>query len=273
MFSQKDLTDVDYKLSYRLYEGGNKYLIMFHGFGQNLDIMNSLAEKLKPSYTVISIGLFFHEKNFYTSASKVISIEAWAVILDQILLAEKIERFELLGFSMGARFVVASLYMFYNRIDQVILIAPDGIYINFWYRLAMFSVASRKLFKYFLYHPQFLFRVSNILTRIGLIDDRITSFAASQMQNKEQIQQVYLSWLYFRKLKMDDDTLIRICKSENISVKMVFGTKDRIIRQKTVAKLIRKINADVLQIPATHSKLIQEISSYKDFSFLVTNRK
>jgi pimeloyl-ACP methyl ester carboxylesterase len=267
MFLQKDIIDVDYKLSYRLYEGGNKYLIMFHGFGQNLDIMNILAEQLTSSYTVISIGLFFHENNFYVSTSKIISIECWEGILNQILITEKVEQFELLGFSMGARFVVASLGTFHNRIDQIILIAPDGIYINFWYRLAMFNEVSRKLFKYFLYHPQFLFRISEILTEIGLVDDRITSFAASQMQNKEQIQQVYHSWLYFRKLKMDDDTLIRLCKSENISVKMIFGTKDRIIKQKTFSKFIKKINAEVIQIHTTHSKLIQELSTEKEIFF------
>ena len=273
MFLQKSIIQPNYQLSYRLYEGGNKYLIMFHGFGQNLDIMNGLAEKLTSSYTVISVGLFFHERNFYTSASNVISIKAWSGILSQILIAEKIERFELLGFSMGARFVVSSLYAFHNRIDQIILIAPDGIYINFWYRLAMFNAVSRKFFKYFLYHPQFLFRISKVLTGIGLIDDRITSFAASQMLTKEQIQQVYHSWLYFRKLNIDNCKLIHICRSSNISVKMIFGTKDRIIKQKTFKEFIKKINADVSEIHATHSKLIQELSTGKEISFLIANRK
>ena len=72
---------------------------MFYGFGQDSDALHKLAEKLLPYYTVLHIGLFFHEGNFYKDpVQKQISIEKWSYILNTILIRERLERFDMLGF-------------------------------------------------------------------------------------------------------------------------------------------------------------------------------
>jgi len=120
-------------------------------------------------------------------------------------------------------------------------------------------------------HSELILKISKIFSRLKLTDDRIAAFAVSQLQDREQILRVYHSWVYFRKLKMNARTFIEITHANSINVKMIFGTNDRIVRQKTFEHLIQRAHAAVLELHATHSRLSEQLNSDNVISFLISN--
>lgn len=51
-------------------------------------------------------------------------------ISESFLLNFGIEKFGLIGYSMGGRIVLVTMELMYQRINSVLLIAPDGLKIN-----------------------------------------------------------------------------------------------------------------------------------------------
>src|SRR5258708_7224352 len=136
------------KLFYYKYGVGQKAILLFHGFGQDHTAFNSWIEVLKGDYMVYSFDLFFHGDSVWTSSDPVEKAD-WKEIIELFLRKEKIVEFELSDCSMGGKFVLSPLESFPDRIKKIALIAPDGIKVNFWYRLATYPFLMRALFESF----------------------------------------------------------------------------------------------------------------------------
>lgn len=269
MFQKKELKTKGYTLSYEHYASDREYLFVFHGFGQSAAHFHALNERLQAYYSIISIDLFFHGSSSYAAGNKeYISINDWSELLKQLILCHSIKRFNVLGFSIGGRFAISALYAFHKNIDRIILIASDGLLSNFWYRLATGTALSRVIFKYIVLHPQFIVQISNLLVHLKLMDNRIIKFAHNQMQTVDQCKQVYRSWIYFRKLKMPISMFIECVQQNGITLKMIFGTKDRIVQERSFKKIIQQTGARVALLDTTHSRLAAALAQDKIIAFL-----
>jgi pimeloyl-ACP methyl ester carboxylesterase len=243
------------KLFYYKYGVGQKAILLFHGFGQDYTAFESWIEELKNDFTIYSFDLFLHGQS--TWAERPLEKEDWKNVMELFFQKEKINQFELAGFSMGGKFAFATLEAFPERIKRMVLIAPDGIKVNFWYRLATYPVAMRALFESFISKPNFFFSLARFLQSVRIIDKYLLRFVMLQMDTEEKRKRVYSTWIYFRHLKFEMRAIAELINQKNIALKIIVGRFDKVIPIKDMNRLLKHVPNGKLEILETgHNQLI-----------------
>lgn len=255
--------ETKFRLSSRLYGHGDKVIIAFHGFGQESSRYSVYEEWLGDRYTIHSFDLPFHGENQDRTFLPAITPDMLKDWFGDYLHSNDIRFFTTIGFSIGAKFALNLAHLFPDKTNRIILIAPDGLKINFWYHLATGNMVTRKIFKYVVDHPGFFFRFTDLMSTLKIIHPSVNRFAKSQMGEKQQRDKVYETWTKFRKMNIDIRKLGRIIRTHQISVEVILGEKDRIIRYKDLKPLLAHLpDAKVISIPSGHHKLIEESAEY-----------
>jgi pimeloyl-ACP methyl ester carboxylesterase len=256
------ISGTGFTLNYHLYKGGPKYLLAFHGFGQNSKAYLPLVEQLSNEYTILSFDLFFHG-NSHWNINEFLSKNKWASIINDVLIKHEINNFSMAGFSLGGKFALATIESFPNRIDEVFLMAPDGIETSTWYSLATYPFLFRQYFRSMIVKPRRFFRIVNTLKSFQLMDKGILKFAASQMNTIKKRRRVYYSWLIFMELNFDLNQMAKLINENNIKITMLLGEFDKIITEKGMIKLLQHLDKyDLHILPCGHNHLIEYAAKF-----------
>lgn len=247
------------RLHYAKAGRGGRAILMFHGFGQGLHVFQDWVAHLESEYTLYAFDLYFHGSSTWPSRAPLEKGD-WKKILDVFFAKERIERFELAGFSMGGKFVLATVELFASRIDRVILIAPDGIKTSFWYSLATYPIATRALFKSMILKPRRLYRIIKTLRALHLVDRGLLRFAETQMSTEEKRRRVYYTWVYFRHLKFDLYSIADLLNGGKIPLLMITGRFDKIITTKNMAAFTKRLmHHKLVELEAGHNDLVERV--------------
>lgn len=241
---------------------GPENLLLFHGFGQDRSVFNPLINQVGSRYTCYSFDLFFHGEDSIAQPSAPILPEEWDALLSAFLDQENIQRFSLAGFSIGARLVISAITRFAPRLNTVYLIAPEGISINIWYRLATSTTPGRYLFSKFVRRPKYFFKAATTAENVGLLPRKVAQFAKKLMESAPKRNRVYATWLAMSKLKTDRDTLLTALNMHSVRVVVFLGKRDRIIPIKPVLNFIRRLEkkAEVYMIDSAHITMVRTVS-------------
>ncbi len=145
----------DSKLHYEKSGTGSQVLLAFHGFGQDKSYFDELIKIWSDTYTIYTFDIYFHGESFWPNGKERPLTKAdWQAIIKAFVIQEDITRFSLVGFSMGGKFVLATLENFADHVNEVTLIAPDGIKTSFWYSLATYPLFFRKIFENIIHQPK-----------------------------------------------------------------------------------------------------------------------
>ncbi len=249
-------------LSYEKHGVGKNPILLFHGFGQDHTAFQSWIEVLKNSHTIYAFDLFFHGKSQWVEREG-LEKNDWKEIIELLLQKERIETFEIAGFSLGGKFAMATLEAFPDKVKRVILLAPDGIKTSFWYSLATYPIAVRAIFKSMILHPDRLYRITKLFMKLGLVDKGLLRFAESQMDTPEKRRRVYFSWVYFRHLKFDLDRVANLVNTNHIPFTMVAGKHDKVIVAEEMNRILSKLTDCQFEILETgHNGIIDESTSF-----------
>jgi len=242
---------------------GKKTILAFHGFGQDHTVFSRLADLYHTEITLYSFDLFFHGKSKWEQGEQPLEKIFWNELLKAFLNEHRIDRFSLLGYSMGGKFVLTALESLSDRVEEITLLAPDGIKTSFWYSLATYPVALRNLFRSMINKPQRFHRLAHAAFTIGLIDKGILRFVEHQMNSLDKRERVYQSWVVFRHLRTDLDTIARLIKHHKIPLTLVIGKHDKIITAHNMKHLTRKIpHHAFLELDCGHNALIHRWIEY-----------
>lgn len=243
------------QLHYEKTGSGKSAWLTFHGYGQSRKDFAPVTSLLKEQGVVYSFDIFFHGLSYYHHR-EAISREEWIDAISHFLADGQIDRFSLAGFSMGCRFMIPLVEAFPERIEKIIFIAPDGVSPNFWYLLAT-SIFFRGFFKYTVFHPRLFFTMLNLLKKLPFIDRQTVSFAGHQMRSRSHRLLVYRTWMFFRKLSVPLPVVAqRLNGKETV---FILGRQDRIIREKGVRRLIRRLEScDVFIVDGRHHHLVKK---------------
>lgn len=245
------------QLAFQKFGHGPSVLLAFHGFGQTHQVFNSVRKRLESQFTIFALNLFFHGNSTYVDNQPLPKLY-WQRLISTFLEAQGIERFSVLGFSLGGRFALTTAEEFAHRIDQLILIAPDGITNSFWYTVATQSSVGRRLFKYALDHLNQLNQFGYALVRIGLLNQSIMRLVDYSLNTSQQRERVYQSWISFRRIHPDLNTLSSLLNSHRVRVRFFTGALDRIVPGSYSVPLTNKLRRYELTIFNTgHHRLIE----------------
>ena len=246
---------------------GPRALLAFHGIGQDGSCFASFAESsVNTDYTIYAVDLPFHGQTSWPfDAMNPISKTDWNVLITRILLENNIERFTVAGFSMGGKFALVTAELFPDRVDELWLLAPDGITVSPWYWLATHTAAGRWLYRLFVVRIRLLTRIGKPLVRLGLIDRSLLRFAESTLATREQRLRVYRSWVTFRHINPALTALADSLNRYNIKTRIFLGAFDRVLPAHYVLPLTDRLHRYELTVLKTgHNRLVDLVGGVLD---------
>jgi pimeloyl-ACP methyl ester carboxylesterase len=249
------------RLHYAKSGSGASPLLLFHGFGQSSIVFDAWVPMLEKTYTLYAFDLFFHGKSEWES-KRCVEKGDWKNLIELFLKKENIIQFAVAGFSLGGKFAMVTVESFPERVTKLFLLAPDGIKTSAWYSLATYPIATRSIFKSMIKKPERFFSLVKIARKFGWIDKGIVRFVENQMNTEAKRKQVYLSWVFFRHIKINLNNLAELLNENSIAVIMLVGKYDKVILAENMNNLLDKIqHKKLFLLDAGHNDLILQGAS------------
>jgi pimeloyl-ACP methyl ester carboxylesterase len=257
------MTNLNNLLHFSKFGHGPHTLLAFHGIGQDgLSCFQCFEEPLGVHYTIYAFDLFFHGQSGAISENA-ISKEFWTATVQDFLRQHHINRFDIAGFSIGGRFALATLEAFAGQVDNVFLIAPDGVSEHPLYTLASRFWPTRMIFKKLLQYPAVLFKTSNLLQKAGFISNGLNIFTQKVLDSPQKRQSVYHSWVSFRKLRFDIPDLFNSTEQNKVTIHLFVGKFDKLLKPKHVRKLAHLLpDRQYHELKSGHTKLVAQTGSF-----------
>jgi pimeloyl-ACP methyl ester carboxylesterase len=218
------------RLCYYRFGKGDKVVLCFHGYGEDGNSFSFLENFAGNDFTFLAFDLPFHGKTQWDDGN--MTAEDLVNIIKELLsknFKHETSNFKLLGFSLGGRMALSVYEAMPSKIDRVILLAPDGLKVNFWYWLSTQTILGNKLFSFTMSHPGWFFSFLKFINFFRLVNKSIFKFVNFYIGNVEVRKLLYLRWTSLRKLKPDPGRVKNSIRQHNTPVRLLYGKHDRII--------------------------------------------
>ena len=249
--SQFSLDYKSSKINYYVYGGGPNVLFCLHGYGENGSSFQFLENELGSLYTLYAIDLLFHGATEWAETRTFTAKDLLSVFSG----IRSANSFSILAYSMGGRAAMHILQQFPEKIERMVLVAPDGLHVNFWYWLATQTFVGNKLFHVTMNDPKWFFAFLDGGGKVKLLNESIIKFVHHFLDNKEERILLYKRWSIMRKFKPRIATLRKVCSGKSIPLQLVFGRYDRIILSKRADGFKNEANIRIQLIDAGHQLL------------------
>lgn len=253
-------------LEYKVFGEGMETLFMFHGFDNDAEDFKCFAPAFGERFKMVSVNLFHHGKSHadLPSDSGVFSDEDLRQVFNSFLNKFGASRCSLLGFSLGGRICLKLIELFPERIDRVILLAPDGLAISPWYKFVTRNYAGRRLFARSVKDPSRFLTIAMLARKLRLVGEKQYKFALAHFNSKEKRLKVYNVWMIFRHILPDLKTVKSNILNQGIYVDVFFGQRDAIIRSSLGKSFQKEIenNCTIHVLDAGHN-LIKPVIAEK----------
>lgn len=217
--------------------------------------MQSWIDSVKSDYAIYNFDLYYHGKSI--RANTPLSTKQWKLAFGAFLTREQINHFSIAAFSLGGRFALATYDTFSDRVESMILVAPDGIFQNIWFRIAT-SKPGNPLFKYLMLHPTKFNRLLHLIEKFGLASSQIVRFAQKELAARDNRKRVYQSWTYFKPLQPNLKSIIKTANTLHTPFHFILGSKDYIVPISNIKpKMTRMHTAKFYILPLKHHQLIE----------------
>lgn len=244
-------------ISYLRFGSGPKKAVCFHGYGEEAGSFLFLDKYAGNQYTFYSIDLPFHGKTEWNEGlvfnhNDLVQIVSEIVAQSDDKPATSNQKLSLLGFSLGGRVALSLCQAIPEKVERMVLLAPDGLKVNFWYWLSAQTWAGNKFFSFTMKHPGWFFGFLKIMNKLRLVNASIFKFVRYYIGDKEVRRLLYARWTTLRKLKPNLRRIKSFIRSEKISTRLLYGKHDRIILS-AVGEKFRKGIEENCSLSVIHS--------------------
>jgi pimeloyl-ACP methyl ester carboxylesterase len=208
-----------------------------HGYGETGASFGQLAEALKNTYSLFLIDLPHH--GLSTDCSGTFSAVDLSVFLVQLAQQEGFgqQKITLIGYSLGGRLAMDFAEKFPAAVKRLILLAPDGLRQQFWYRLSTSTPLGNRLFAATMKNPAWLLAILRWAAASRLLKKPVLDFSLRYIDQPEERAKLYQRWTCFRLASPNITRLNRCIKNQPIPSLLVLGVFDKIIAPAQAEKL------------------------------------
>jgi pimeloyl-ACP methyl ester carboxylesterase len=239
---------------------GSKLLLCFHGYGESTVSFSFLEKNITDEFTLLAIDFPFHSKTIWNEGL-IFTPEDLVAIVEKIIQEISFQNSKkyLLGFSMGGRVALHLLQSIPNKVEKVILLAPDGLKINFWYWLATQTSIGNKLFRFTANKPSWFFLLMNTADKLRLVNQSVFKFANHYLHDKQMRNDLYKRWIVMRQFKPNIRKIKQDIRTNDIQLRLLYGKFDKVIRYKNAEKFMKGIESNCsLSIINSGHELLKE---------------
>jgi len=217
-------------ISYLKLGHGPETVLCFHGYAEDASSFSFLEISTSTRLTLLCIDLPFHGETEWKE-DELFKVQDLETIIQLIFKQQGTEarKFTIAGFSLGGR-VALSLYEHMPAgINRMILLAPDGLKLNFWYWLATQTWFGRNLFSFTMKNPAWFFGLLTILYKLRFVNASVFKFVRHYVDSRDARLELYSRWIVLRHLRPDIKKIKHHINSNKTNVNIVYGKHDRII--------------------------------------------
>ena len=230
----KQLVYRNSSISYYRFGSGPKTAVCFHGYGEEAAAFEFLEKYAGNQYTFYAIDLPFHGKTSWNDGINFLPkdlIQIVEEIINQNNPKPPTSNFKLslIGFSLGGRIALSLYQNIPEKIEKLVLLAPDGLKVNFWYWLATQTWLGNKSFKLTMQKPGWFFGFLKILNKLKLVNTSIFKFVNYYIGDADVRRLLYARWTTLRKIKPNISLIKKNIRKHKTPVRLVYGKHDRII--------------------------------------------
>lgn len=230
------------RIHYFCWGNGPRLLFCFHGYGESAASFALLEASLGEEFTLVAIDLPFHGETEWAEDGCFDAAGCLAILQDIAAgLPGRNPGWVMLGYSMGGRVALHLLGLAPEKISRLVLLAPDGLFVNPWYWLATRTHAGNRLFRWTMKKPGWLFFLLNTGNRLRLVNRSLFKFAAHYIDDEAERKALYTRWTTMRLFRPRLRVLIALIRQRSISVRLFYGKFDRIIRSRRGERFIQRI--------------------------------
>lgn len=247
--SKKFISYNGYQLHYSSFGNGSQSLLAFHGFNRTGSDWSGFEKYIGNTYTIYAFDLFYHGNS--TIDEKVeepyIGKTELSEMVTRFMMEKKITRISLIGYSLGGKLALSLIETMPGQIDNVFLLAPDGIKKSFWNNVAVNTAIGRMLFNHVIKDPRLVLKISSLFAKTHLIHHKLDVFIRTHLLEARNRIKVLNIWTLFKDLSPDKKRVRKHILRYKINLQMFYGKYDAIIPYKTGLQF-----ADQLNIPCFH---------------------
>jgi pimeloyl-ACP methyl ester carboxylesterase len=220
---------------------GSHILFAFHGYGESAASLAFLQDALDKDLTIVAVDLPFHGETGWCEAGLLLEPHDLLRLLEEIAasLPGCGGSWSLLGYSMGGRIALQLLQLAPDRVGRMVLVAPDGLKVNPWYRLAAHTDYGNRLFRRTMQRPAWFFFFLRIAHRLGLVNPSFYKFTFQYVADDQARQALYQRWTVLRGFKPSFQKVAAIVREKALPVHLIYGDYDRVIRWERGERFLR----------------------------------
>ena len=256
------------KVHFHEYGTGPKPMLAFHGYGMTGRQFNVLEASVLNKYRVYGIDHFFHGESTlggWTEAQIIagmpkkmvrLYLEAWFNTFGR-------QKVALMAYSIGADIALLLVEEFAEWIDELILMAPDGIAAYKGFTFMQHHALGRHIFRVAAKNRWLAPTLLKGLKRLKIIDDSLYKIAYNEVDTPQKRQDVYYTLNLIRFLKPDTAALVELINRHHIKCLFIFGRDDRLFPKSAAMPFISQLNnAQVHEVPMGHWLVTPQLDNY-----------
>lgn len=206
---------------------GKKVILAFHGFGEEAISFEPLAKMLTKDYTVIAFDFPGKSSDLWIGKNKP-DCKIMSYFIHRICEEFKVEKITLMGYSMGARPALCLMGYLSEKVEKLVLLAPDGLKRNIWYYLATHNFYGRLLLKQILKQPEKWMKYLEKLVNLNLVNKRWQQLAMNTLKDVDAREKIFVDWSFTRNFIPNKRFIIKKIRKKKIPLLLFMGAKDLI---------------------------------------------
>jgi pimeloyl-ACP methyl ester carboxylesterase len=248
-------------LHYYKFGNGPKVMLGFHGYGMHGKQFKILESTLGSTYTFIGFDLFFHKETKLKDQSletikKGITKKQFADLLLDFCSHEKIERFSVIGYSMGTHYASIIAEELAPLIDEFIVAAPSSLNPGKLIPFFSKSKTGNKILERLALSDKFLVRMLKTFRTLRIIDAEAYKILFGEIGTHELRYNFYACFTYLSTFETDEPRLLTALNEQNIKSIFIFGKRDKSFPPGIGKDFIAKVkNAKVILLDEGHEMI------------------
>ena len=256
------------KVHYHEYGTGTKPMLAFHGYGMTGKQFHVLEQSVLSDYRVYGFDHFFHgesklagwtEKQILAGMPKSM-VRAY---LDEWFNIHGRQRVSLMAYSIGSNMALILLEEYADLVDEVILMAPDGLVGYKGFAFLQHHPVGRVLFKTATKSKWLMPGILKTLKRLKTIDDNLYTIAYNEVDTPKKREDVFYTLNLIRFLQPDVKKVTRHINQHRIKCCLIFGRDDLLFPKKAAAPVIELLDdAEIHEVPMGHWLVTKQLDNY-----------
>jgi pimeloyl-ACP methyl ester carboxylesterase len=256
------------RVHYHEYGSGDKPMLAFHGYGMTGKQFHVLKDSILTKYHVYGFDHFFHGESQLDGWTEKQILQGMPKTMVKLYLQEwfKVhgeQKVSLMAYSIGAKLALILLEEFPEWIEEIILMAPDGLSVYTGFDFLTNRTTGQYFFRHATKSKWLTPSLLKTLKRLRFIDDSLYNIAYNEIDTEKKRLDVYYTLNLIRLLQPDTRKVIKLIDQYSVKCTILFGRDDKLFPKSAAKSFTDQLTkANVHEVSLGHWLVVPALDEY-----------